>query len=570
MTESSKKRFDKLIEGLKSSDREVKLMSISALGILKIKNHSDELHDLLSSPDQEVIIATIKSLGLIANPSSVKYLIDFISNSNAKIANEAFESLKRIDLSSVEDIMIRACSADQPVPLRKRIVELLSSYNDVRVSSLMNEILGQTRDPEFLTLAISYFIKYPSAERHTSLKMLSGNGNWSISLYANLALSRLKDEGAFIQIKRLAKSSNSEIRQIIVDSINSYQLIEDRDIYKILFNDARSSIRKAALEGLSLFAADERIKIIQQQINLEKEKDIRILLLQKAAHEKSSLLFDDLFRLLKSTDEELQKATIKALGEIGEKIVDRIIVDYDRMPLLMKEQLLLVLGHIGSKKASYLVKEALHAKERWIKINAIEASVNIKSKELIDSIKSIIKSPNTDIWVMATAISALGRLNDPSLVDFLIPNLKNKDARVRANTIEALSSYKWEGLPEACLQLLKDRNDRVRVNAAIALWKSGHSEVFEELEKMSRDRSRWVRSSAVFALGQINDSAGIPILIRMLHDSEDMVYRNVLEALSWHGDLRSLIPLLNEAHKGRLRQEFYESILDRFAQSIKE
>ena len=302
----------------------------------------------------------------------------------------------------------------------------------------------------------------------------------------------------------------------------------------------------------------------------EKEKNIRIVLVKKAAEEKSSFLFDDLFKLLQSSDEDLQKASIEALGNIGEKIVDRIMIDYERMPLLIKEQLLLVLGRIGSSKASSLVKEALYAKERWIKINAIEAAVNIKTPELIESLKNVIKSTNIDIWVMATAISAIGRIKDDNVVKILIPNLKNKDARVRANTIEALSAQNWEGLPEACFPMLKDRNDRVRVNAAIALWKSGHSEVFEELEKMSHDRSRWVRASAVFALGQIDDPAGIPILIRMLHDKEDMVYRNVLEALSIRGDIRALIPLLNEANRTRLKSEIYESILDRFAQNIKE
>ncbi len=566
----SKKRFEKLIDGLKSSDREVKLMSISALGILKIKKHSEELHNLLSSPDKEILANTIKALGQIANPSSVKYLIEFISNTNEKLSSEAFESLKKINLSSVEDVVIKACSADQPVPLRKKLVELLSDYNDVRVSSLMNEILGQTRDPELLTGAISYFIKYPSSERHTSLKMLAGNGNWNVSLVANLALSRLKDEGAYAQIKRLAKSSNSEIRQTIVNAINSHPLIEDRDIYLVLFNDNRSNIREASLEGLSMFASDERIKLIKQLISAEKDKKIRILLVKKAAAEKSPLLFDELFKLLQSTDEEIQKASIEALGEIGEKIVDRILLDYERMPLLLKEQLLLVLGCIGSPKASYLVKEALFAKERWLRINAIEASVSIKSPELIECVNNIIKNSNTDIWVMATAVSALGRLLDKKSTDILVPLLSNKDARVRANTIEALSSLKWEGLPEACFPMLKDRNDRVRVNAAIALWKSGHSEVFAELEKMSRDRSRWVRASAVFALGQISDPEGTPILIRMLHDNEDMVYRNVLEALSWSGDLRALIPLLNESNRRRLKPEFYETILDRFAQTIKD
>lgn len=569
MTESSKNRFQKLIDGLKSTDREVKLMSIASLGILRMKQHSELLCDLLSSPDQEVLAAVIKSIGQIGNPTSAKYLLDFISNPNEALAKEAFESLKKMDLSSVEDVVIKACSADQPSTLRKKIVEILSDYNDVRVNSLMNEILGQTRDPELLSAAISYYIKYPSSERHTALKMLASDGNWSISLSANLALSRLKDEGAHAQIKRLAKSSNSEVRTIIVKALNSRPIIEDRDIYQILFEDNRASIRELSLEGMQLFAADERINMLRRWLNSESDNSIRIKLVMMAAAEKSPLLFDELFKLLQSSDEKLQKVAIEALGQTGEKIVDRILLDYERMPLLLREQMLLVLGRIGSPKASYLIKDALFAKERWLRINAIEATANLKLPELVEALVSIVKTPGTDIWVLATAVSALGRLNDSSVVDVIIPLLKNEDARVRANSIEALSTYKWEGLPEACMSMLKDRNDRVRVNAAIALWRSGHSEVFTELEKMSHDKSRWVRASAVFALGQIEDPAGVPILIRMLHDPEDMVYRNTLEALSWHGDLRAMIPLLNEASRQRLSPEFYTDILDKYAQSIK-
>ena len=569
MTESSKNRFKKLIDGLKSPDREVKLMSIASLGILKQKQHSELLCDLLSSPDKEVITAIIKSLGQIGNPGSVKYLIDFISNPDERISKEAFSSLKRIDLSSVYDVVINACSPDQPTSLRVKLVEILSDYENEKVSSLMNEILGQTRDSELLTSAIGYFVKYPSAERHTVLKMLAGDGNWNISLASNLALSRLKDEGAIAQIKRLTQSANSEVRTIIVKALNSHPIIEDREIYKMLFEDSRANIRELSLVGMQLFASDERITLIRRWLASENDNNIRMSLVRLAGKEKSPMLFDELFKLLLSSDEILQRASIEALGDIGEKIVDRILLDYERMPLLLKEQLLLVLGQIGSYKGAYLVKDALFAKERWLRINAIEAASKLKTPELVEALINIIKSPKEDIWVLATAISVMGRLKDRKIVDFIIPHLKNEDGRVRANSIDTLSTFKWEGLPEACMPMLKDRNDRVRVNAAIALWRSGHSEVFAELEKMSRDRSRWVRASAVFALGQIDDPEGVPILIRMLHDPEEMVYRNALDALSNSGDLRAMIPLLNEANRQRLSPEFYADILEKFAQTVK-
>ena len=123
-------------------------------------------------------------------------------------------------------------------------------------------------------------------------------------------------------------------------------------------------------------------------------------------------------------------------------------------------------------------------------------------------------------------------------------------------------------MPKACHRLLHDRNDRVRVNAAISLWKSGHLEVFAELEKMARDKSRWVRSSAVFALGRIKDHQGTPILLKMLKDSEDIVYRNAIEALAEQGDLRAMLPLLKASRSGRMPREFYENALARFTETV--
>lgn len=568
MTESTKNRFQKLIEGLKSPDREVKLMSIASLGILKQSQHSDLLCGLLSSTDTDILLAAIKSLGQIGNPDSAKFLINFISSPDEKLAKESFASLKKINLSSVEDVVLKACSPDQPIAIRIKLTEILLDYNDSKISSLMNEILGQTRDKELLTRAIGYFIKYPSSERHTVLKMLAGDNDWSVSLVANLALSRLKDEGAYNQIKRLIQSANSEVRTIIVKSLNTHPIIDDRDLYQTLFEDARSSIRELAIEGIKLFAADERIRIIRRWLSSETDNNIRIKLVQKAASEKSPMLFDELFKQLTSSDEELQRAATEALGEIGDKIVDRILLDYEKMPLLLKEQLLLVLGRIGSYRANYLIRNALFAKERWLRINAIEAAVRMKSPELVDTLINILKAPNTDIWVLATTISALGRIKEKKAMEYIIPFIKSEDARVRANSIEALSNYGWEGLSETCLPMLKDKNDRVRVNAAIALWRCGKSEVFSELERMSHDRSRWVRASAVFALGQIDAPEKVPILIRMLHDQEDMVYRNAVEALSSSGDLRAMIPLLNEASRQRLSPEFYAKILDKYAQQV--
>ncbi len=569
MTESGKSRFQHLIDGLKSTNREEKLLSVAALGILRVRQHADALVDLLSSPDREVVEQVVKALGHIGNPGSVKHIIEYVVNDDGKLADTAMLALRSFNFQPALDVVIRACSSDKPPQLRKKLLDLLMSYEDVRVASLMNEIMGQTRDPELLTAAINYFIKHPSAERHTSLKMLAGNSNWGVSLAANIALSRLKDEGAYAHVRRLVKSSNAEVRQIIAEALVSRPLIEDRNIFSALFEDSRHRIREIAIDGLALFGADERISVLRHWLAAETDAKIKLQLIKKAEVEKSALLYDELYKLLQSADESLQTAAIEAIAVMGDRIVDRILIDFDRMPLVVREQMILVLGQIGGDKVTRTIRESLAAKERWLRINAVDAAARMNDPELNAELVRILQAKETDIWVRATAVSALGRTFNTDYSEVIASQLKHEDARVRANSIEALSELKWSELPEACHRLLHDRNDRVRVNAAIALWKSGHEEVFAELEKMSRDKSRWVRASAVFALGRIKDREGTPILLKMLADSEDMVYRNAVEALAEQGDLRAMLPLLKEARGGRMSADFYEKALTRFTETIR-
>lgn len=566
---AEKNRFQNLIDGLKSSNRDEKLLAVAALGILRVQQHAEFLVDLLASPDSEVVEQVVKALGKIGNPVSVKHIIEFLLNDNGKLAATAFVALKSFNFLAAIDGVIKACSSDQPPAIRGKLLELLSDYDDARVASLMNEIIGQTRDPELLTTAVSYFIRYPAAERHTSLKMLAGSENWNVSLAANIALSRLKDESAYAQIRRLVKSSNSDVRQVIAESLICRPMIEDRNIFVALFEDARPRIREIAIEGLALFGADERITVLRRWLASENDHKIRLLLIKKAAHEKSALLFDEFYKLLQTSDDKVRINAIKGIALMGDKVIDRILIDFDRMPLVAKEQMILVLGEVGGTKAIRTIKESLTAKERWLRINAVEASARMNSEELNVELAQILKNKDTDIWVRATAIAALGRSANPDYGEVIATQLGHEDARVRANAVEALSLLGWQPLPEACHKLLRDRNDRVRVNSAIALYKSGHQEVFVELEKMSRDKSRWVRSSAVFALGRIMDPEGTPILLKMLKDSEDIVYRNAIEALAEQGDLRAMLPLLKESRRARLPEEFYEKAMATFTRAIR-
>ena len=569
MEENRNDGFNEFIEGLKSPNREQKLLSISALGILRVKEHSDALIDLLSSPDQTIVEQTIEALGAIGNPSSVKYLADFISSEDELLATAAVNALNSFDISSVIGMVIHPCSSDLPPIIRKRYLDILSKYGLPAVALLMSEILGQTTDEELLVTAITYFIKHPMPSQHSSLKMLASSANWNISLHANLALSRLNDEAAYMQVRRLAASPNAEVKIIIAEAIALHPLFQDRDIFELFSKDPNIIIRESALEGLSVAGTDERVAYIKRGLAKESDFNFKMSLIAKAEKEASPLFYNELYNLLQSSDEQIQEAAGNAIAAMGDKIVDKILTDFDKMPLIAKEQIVLVLGKIGGDKVCPVISECLFAKERWLRINAIDAAARINNKELCDDLIKIISNKDTDIWVMATAVSALGKTKKEEYAENVAALLDHEDARVRANALEAASTLHWNKLNEKSAALLNDKNDRVRVNAAIALWKNGDASVFEALEKMAHSKSRWVRSSAVFALGKIKDKAATPILLTIIADQEDMVYRNAINALAEQGDVRALLPMLREMYKGRMTASFYVRALNRLAETLK-
>jgi HEAT repeat protein len=76
--DNQKNYIQDLINGLKSNNKEQKLLSVSALGILREKEHAKVLTDLLASTDNEIVEQVITVLGHMA-VRSVKHLVTFLT-----------------------------------------------------------------------------------------------------------------------------------------------------------------------------------------------------------------------------------------------------------------------------------------------------------------------------------------------------------------------------------------------------------------------------------------------------------------------------------------------------------
>ena len=152
----------------------------------------------------------------------------------------------------------------------------------------------------------------------------------------------------------------------------------------------------------------------------------------------------------------------------------------------------------------------------------------------------------TDDWVRATMVAALGRLlrrGDDSM-KMLEPSLEDRDPRVRANGIEAIAQL---GLAD-CFSLLpafeRDPEARIRANTAVAYSRLDPDAGAEQgrgiLEDMYRGEDESAQQSALHGLGEIGDRGSIELLDEALADESMAVKRQAILSLSQAGRREAL------------------------------
>ncbi|MBI3038142.1 HEAT repeat domain-containing protein [bacterium] len=564
MTEESSRLFRVILEGLNSRDRGQKLYSLRAVGVLGFSEHSDLLVDLLASPDEEIVGKTIEVLGILANPSSFKHLKGFVTGGNQALSEKALSAISHFDLRSVLDEVLMLAGPELPVPLRCRLFSILSNLNEPKIAAIMGEVLYQTPGTELLTAAIGYFTRFPSKAQYNILKSLASHGVIEIALGAHIALTRLSEEPSRQQLRRLLKSPSANIRLTIVKGLNKAPLAEDKEFFDVFFKDSHSEIRLAALDGLILFNAQERALIIAEWIKREKDESVRSKLLSIATKEGNHGLYEVFLNLLGSPSEEMKRMSRLAISKMGVRIVDRILSDFPKLSLVIREQLVIVLGRIGGEKIIPIFNSCLRSPQRWLRLNTIEALANLGAKSYVPLFLETLKKEE-DIWVRATLISAISKLGDQTHIKVISDNLKHSDARVRANSIEGLLRLGGEEAKKIIEPYLRDPSDRVRVNSAMALWKMGDVSVTGTLIGMLKEPTKWIKASSAYALGEMQCSKAVPELLQLLASQEDVVYKNVVEALGKIADSQAIIPLLKEHESGRVSEELMNRVLQRFS-----
>lgn len=304
-------------------------------------------------------------------------------------------------------------------------------------------------------------------------------------------------------IKILSTSKEGKIKEVLLECLNdpspgvriaALQALEklhyfNEELMLKLCNDSSKTIRKIALKILSANPKSEYINKLNGLL-IDSDKTVRLEMvnfLYKVGKEALPLLR----RALKDEDElirtkalhfiELLEPSEKNLSDEDETPSDKILSGFSEPRILpiteekakdetfhYEQKLSKITTKLGSKGINsfeYLLS-LLEDKSWTIREFAVE---KISELQEIDNKKiyELLKHP---IWyVRASAVRILGLRKDESIIDLLVPLLKDSNAEVRRAIAEAVGRIKKENAIVLLQHLLNDKNIMVKREAEKSL-----------------------------------------------------------------------------------------------------
>lgn len=272
------------------------------------------------------------------------------------------------------------------------------------------------------------------------------------------------------------------------------------------------------------------------------------------------LTVGDISRVKTGTPEEkraLLDHFLKARSPAGVQLALEALGDSDWTIRRYASDLLAGLGAPAIEHLGKVLGSGDENQRYW----AVQSLVKIGRDSVPLLLKILARGPKS---MRIHAASALGQIDDPTAIPYLVTALADSAWPVRYNAFEGLSAFGEKALPEltkgldsdnedraywcakalgklgesardVLLQALKGGNRRLRFVIAAALGETGDRRVIRVLINSTKDRSWIVRRRSSDALAEIGPTA-IPLILEALQAEDEEQVRWLLAALCKMGE----------------------------------
>lgn len=209
----------------------------------------------------------------------------------------------------------------------------------------------------------------------------------------------------------------------------------------------------------------------------------------------------------RSSDEEVQAAGVRILGELGTPEAQDMLVD--------------------------TLKNGTFARSR------VAAQLEVNEPLSVETLQPLLEDeePNVRYWGAKLLANAS---DDPVATDALVTAATDADANVRAGSAESLGRQPSELATETLVTLLDDTAPQVRLHAARSIGRRGTVSAARKVASLLRDRDWWVRTAAKRSLERLGTGA-LPAVVPLLETNDEFARNGAAEILQNVGVVRELV-----------------------------
>ena len=275
-----------------------------------------------------------------------------------------------------------------------------------------------------------------------------------------------------------------------------------------------------AVKSLSRYSQEEALFLLKKFLGRYNDEEMRCAILTAISNFQLPEVFDVLAKHCSSPDPSVRACVARALGKRPDSRSGKILMK------LLDDSDVQVAG------------------------NAIDSLSIIRYTESAGKLLEMTSS-GVDKRLRSRATTALGFMNDPSVVEGLKKLLDSSDHRIVANAVESLGNYDLQRSELITIigPLLGHPNNRVRGNAIRVMYELEPGRAVKELQNLLHSPVRLDRATGAYLVGEIGTVDVVKWLVSLVtSERETTVLSAALNALE-RLERQEIRPALNRLFK---------------------
>ncbi|MHB9134107.1 MAG: HEAT repeat domain-containing protein [Armatimonadota bacterium] len=583
---------DPLLASLRDPDIAMRKVAVQLLGNFHESRITEVLMQSLQDQSPDIRSAAIHALSNGMDLRGQTQIIALLKDPEVQVRNEAVDALRCMGDSRAVEPLIALLKTEKEDGIRALIVSTLNDLKDIRVvepfvtllkgplnmaRGWATEMLCQIGDrravrplleiikkggyptsPTFMNFGILPTLLDDAARQE--LRTLLTDNNLETRAVAGHILLQCGDETALSQLVALTRGNDARAGAMAITALcgmkgtpMASKAVEA--LLPLIDTPARDNLFNITL-ALGEFsdprAVAPLIKILESQGIDDSIFDVVAGTLGKI---KDHRAVEPLLRALNNPSEQVCRAAISALGEIGDPRAISAIRPFANQdkPQLIRRTSILVLCRLGDPATRQAVQADLNSKDAQVQMSAIAI---LQANPDTSFVSILIERLNTSTGIdKVRAIFWLQDSRDPRTVQPVTACLQDPRADVRAAALQVLLGLREHQVPYAnpeplvktLCAMLKGYPVAERLQVIALLGAIGDRRAVEPLLASTKDEHSLIRERTVEALGKIGDRQAAAVLRPLLADDSSRVRAAAAIALGKLKDRQSitlLIPLL--------------------------